>query len=587
MKVSKLLLFLVSLVLISAIVLAPGAVDIIPDQPHDSDNLTCLVGGSTSNNYQYKWYNNGVEDTAETSWTFPASKTNVYDYVLCAAYAPQNFLVGIDAVIILSDQVNLPPEVTLTMPQDGATFNVGDEIQFIAEASDPDGYFVIAWGFGDNSDVVVGELNPTHTYNTPGQYEVLVVVGDGQFYDSDSITINIEEILVNQLPVAVIDSLNTVGVGDVVFFDGSNSFDPDGVIINYEWIFSDGFNVFGPGATWAQHSFDEPGEYLVVLIVTDNDGAIAGTSKVITVVPQVENQPPVADAGSDKATLVNEAVNFDGSNSFDTDGNIINYEWNFGDGDTGQGSLVDHVYTEEGVYVVSLTVTDNDGAINTDWVLVDVTTVLGSPTAVINVDSTNVFLGFSLNFDGSNSFDTDGNIINYEWNFGDGDTGQGSLVDHVYTEEGVYVVSLTVTDNDGLTDSETVEINAGNVDRGPDFDKQRINPSGNERDLSIGKVMPLQNKLFYNKGETVLFLVKLTNEGKTNENVDLELLVSEFNVKSNLNNIYLGSGDINWVMVSMTIPSNAQSGLHLAKFSITPNDNNNFNDINYLQFIVN
>lgn len=59
------------------------------------------------------------------------------------------------------------------------------------------------------------------------------------------------------------------------------------------------------------------------------------------------------------------------------------------------------------------------------------------------------YSGVPLTFDGSESYDTDGEIISYEWNFGDGFTGIGLTPSHTYEEQGTFPVELTVTDNDG------------------------------------------------------------------------------------------------------------------------------------------
>jgi parallel beta-helix repeat protein len=70
---------------------------------------------------------------------------------------------------------------------------------------------------------------------------------------------------------------------------------------------------------------------------------------------------PVASHGGPYYGHVLEAIKFNGSRSFDLDGTITSYIWNFGDGTTGNGSVVTHTYYSNGTYSVTLTVTDNDG----------------------------------------------------------------------------------------------------------------------------------------------------------------------------------------------------------------------------------
>lgn len=75
---------------------------------------------------------------------------------------------------------------------------------------------------------------------------------------------------------------------------------------------------------------------------------------------------PIADAGGPYEGLVDASVTFDGTGSSD-DGTIVAYDWDFGDGSSGAGAVTDHVYTESGIYEVSLTVTDDDGNASIDF----------------------------------------------------------------------------------------------------------------------------------------------------------------------------------------------------------------------------
>ena len=72
-------------------------------------------------------------------------------------------------------------------------------------------------------------------------------------------------------------------------------------------------------------------------------------------------------------------------------------------------------------------------------------------------------VGETVTFDASTSSDPDGNIELYSWDFGDGDTGTGVTATHVYTVKGTYVVTLTITDNDELTDTATRFITIGKL----------------------------------------------------------------------------------------------------------------------------
>ncbi|MGA1820387.1 MAG: PKD domain-containing protein [Thermoplasmatota archaeon] len=75
----------------------------------------------------------------------------------------------------------------------------------------------------------------------------------------------------------------------------------------------------------------------------------------------IDNVPPVAVIDAPLTALVLEEVEFDGSNSLDTDGSIARYQWDLGDGRTAEGEIINHRYSTPGLYIVKLTVTDDDG----------------------------------------------------------------------------------------------------------------------------------------------------------------------------------------------------------------------------------
>jgi len=101
---------------------------------------------------------------------------------------------------------------------------------------------------------------------------------------------------------------------------------------------------------------------------------VNGDSEIFLVGPEGEmpviGAPDASFSSSHETRLVNEPVSFDGSSSSDSNGNIENYEWNFGDGTTGTGVSATHAYGSAGTYSVVLTVTDNDGLKDTATVVI-------------------------------------------------------------------------------------------------------------------------------------------------------------------------------------------------------------------------
>src|SRR5690606_3997177 len=116
-----------------------------------------------------------------------------------------------------------------------------------------------------------------------------------------------------------------------------------------------------PDETSGQFVIEEPGSYTVTLVVTD-DGGLTDTTSVDVEVT-APNQAPVASFVADPSSGVAPLeVSFDASGSEDPDGEIVSYEWDFGDGNSGEGAVVSHTFEEPGSYEVTLTVTDDRSA---------------------------------------------------------------------------------------------------------------------------------------------------------------------------------------------------------------------------------
>jgi len=202
-----------------------------------------------------------------------------------------------------------------------------------------------------------------------------------------------------------------------------------------------------------------------IIPVLAGKGERADVTITVTVVG-----PLIADAGGPYFGLVGSPVSFDGSGSFGSE-EIVKYDWDFGDRTIGTGVKPSHIYTVADTYTITLTVTDEDGATDIDTAEVTVSTPppisppvsMGSankkPIADAGPDQ-EVYVDEAVNFDGSGSYDPDGSIMSWTWDFGDGEKDSGETASHTYSETGVYMVTLTVKDYRNTEASDTCIITA-------------------------------------------------------------------------------------------------------------------------------
>ncbi|MCX6092179.1 MAG: PKD domain-containing protein [Candidatus Bipolaricaulota bacterium] len=173
----------------------------------------------------------------------------------------------------------------------------------------------------------------------------------------------------------------------------------------------------------------------------------------------IPNVLPVADVEVDRtAGLAPLTIHFDGTGSFDPDGSIRRYEWDFGDGSRSVGAEIAHTYTRGGTFTATLTVTDRRGGTASASVEIVVRASNALPVAAFSVYPSPAYTGQGIQFGAGASYDPDGEIVSYAWSYGDGTSGSGRLTTHQYSLQGTYHVVLTVRDNDGGERTATAEL---------------------------------------------------------------------------------------------------------------------------------
>ena len=184
-----------------------------------------------------------------------------------------------------------------------------------------------------------------------------------------------------------------------------------------------------------------------------NTIAIPGSSLSV-IVPPAPPSPPVAGfAYSPTSPSTTDTLEFR-DQSTDADGQVVAWAWSFGDGSTSDVQNPQHSYSRSGSYTVTLVVKDDDG--NASPAATQVIAVKNAPpTAVFKVSPSDPRVAVSTLFDASGSYDVDGHIVSYAWDF-DGDgvfdvVGASSDVKHTFTDAGDVTVTLKVTDDEGAS----------------------------------------------------------------------------------------------------------------------------------------
>ena len=190
---------------------------------------------------------------------------------------------------------------------------------------------------------------------------------------------------------------------------------------------------------------------------TDHGGPVVGAHTTYAIYwdpAQGGQNPSAAFSASATTAHVGQSLSFTAAATSDPQGQRLSYYWSFGDGATitTSQSSISHVFSLPGAHAVALTVSDPDGyAATSDQTI----TVYQPPTASFTGPTGPARAGQPAAFNGISSGGPDGTIQTWSWSFGDGQRAGGSQVKHVYARAGLYTVTLTVTDSNGSTGSES------------------------------------------------------------------------------------------------------------------------------------
>jgi RHS repeat-associated protein len=475
-----------------------------------NEGTTVTLAGSASNDPDgsiatYQWVQTAglsasLSGAATDSPTFTAPEVTVNSTLTFQLTVTDNEgLTDTDSVTVTSTHVNKLPVAEAGAHQ---TVDEETEVTLSGSGTDEDGTIAsYSWVQTAGTAVTLNTPNAASTtFDAPNvtiaeglTFELTVTDNDGASH-TDSVTLTVRFVAPNNPPTVDAGADQTVNEEASVVMTGSGT-DDDGTLQSYQWTQLSGPTVTLQGANTLSASFTAPevvasdpvlataDEVLrFELAITDDDGG-QGFDEIFVTVTNV-NGTPTADAGVNQTVDESDLVSLSasGSSDSDTDGSIVSYSWTQTSGtlvSLSSATAASPTFTAPEVtlnenLIFSVTVTDNDGGTDSDSVTVTVNNVNKAPNANAGTNQT-VNEGTTVTLAGSASNDPDGSIATYQWvqTAGLSASLSGAATDSpTFTAPEVTVNStltfqLTVTDNEGLTDTDSVTVTSTHVNKLP------------------------------------------------------------------------------------------------------------------------
>lgn len=323
------------------------------------------------------------------------------------------------------------PEAHISVNTDEICF--GDSLQIDNHSSIGDEQDVnYNLNFGDGSERLLQDFDTIgHEFAEEGTYEVVMTAeSDYGCVDVAKKTVEVSQEVTADFEVAEEEVCKEE---EVVFDNLSDTGDEE---LFYAWLFGDQETS---NETNPVHAYEEEGEYDVELIVENDFGCTQTAMKEVQV-----NPLPEIDFDAPSVACLGEEITFEK----ESEEQINDFSWTFGDGNSSEAEEPQHAYEVVGNYEVMLTEINEYGCTDSSFHEVEV------PEPPVSEFEAELELE-----DGHMEFEpVEGGLASYLWHFGDGESSEEESPRHQYEEDGVFEVSLTVTDEYGCESTDTAEV---------------------------------------------------------------------------------------------------------------------------------
>jgi chitodextrinase len=421
-------------------------------QKRDVVTINCSATDADEDSLTYNWTKISGPNATLSSGSDPEP-----------TFTPQQSGVYIFLVVVNDSFANSPPvNITVTVVNRPPSANAGDDqtgyknetITFKGAATDEDGdQLTYEWSQVNGTPVAIAETNRTTLSfqpPSPGNFSFELVASDGEARSEPS---RVSARVAGRQPLAVLEASSVViRLDQSAELTANGSSDPDGKVARYFFDFGDGKDSGWTMRPAVNHTYGLPGVFNATLKVQDADGIFSEPSAPIKIT--VFNAPPVVEARvtpEEGNTSTQFRFSVTAGSTYDPDGTIAAYAWDFGDGGRGTGSTSFHIYKKKGDYQVSLRVTDELGAY-TDW---SVNITVGNRPPVLHSwmppVSTVMLVGDEQNFSAS-ALDPESDEMTYLWKV-DGEVALSDTSSFAYgpTQKGDHIIELTISDGTDST----------------------------------------------------------------------------------------------------------------------------------------